>query len=108
MDWLNLALAIVFEIGGTTMMKFTAGFTRLLPSSAVVVLYVISTVFMNFAVRTIDLGIVYAIWSGVGTASITLIGFWFFHEPLTLIKVGSIVLIVLGVIGLNLGGGHGS
>ena len=108
MSWFYLALAIVFEVGGTTMMKFTDGFTRPLPSSGVVVLYVISTVFMNFAVRSIDLSIVYAIWSGVGTASITLIGFWFFHEPMSLIKIGSIVLIVLGVIGLNMGGGHGS
>lgn len=108
MSWFYLALAIVFEVGGTTMMKFTEGFTRPLPSSAVVVLYVISTVFMNFAVRFIDLSIVYAIWSGVGTASITLIGYWFFHEPLTALKIGSIALIVLGVIGLNMNGGHGS
>ncbi|HEY9089036.1 MAG TPA: multidrug efflux SMR transporter [Anaerolineaceae bacterium] len=108
MDWFNLALAILFEVGGTTMMKFTAGFTRLMPSTAVVVLYVISTVFMNLAVRSINLGVVYAIWSGVGTAAITLISFWFFQEPLTLIKIGSIVLIVLGVVGLNLGGGHGN
>lgn len=108
MSWFYLALAIVFEVGGTTLMKFTQGFTRWLPSAGVMVLYVVSTVFMNFAVRTIDLSIVYAIWSGVGTASITLIGYWFFQEPMTLIKIGSIVLITLGVIGLNMGGGHGS
>ncbi len=108
MSWFYLALAIVFEVGGTTMMKFTEGFTRWLPSSGVVLLYVVSTVFMNFAVRSIDLSIVYAIWSGVGTASITLIGYWFFQEPMTMIKIGSIVLITLGVIGLNIGGGHGS
>ncbi|HEX9014218.1 MAG TPA: multidrug efflux SMR transporter [Anaerolineaceae bacterium] len=103
MSWLYLAAAIVTEVIGTTLMKFTDGFTRPLPSSGVALFYVISTVFMNLAVKYIDLSIVYAIWSGVGTASITLIGWWFFSEPITVVKIGSIFLIVLGVFGLNSG-----
>jgi small multidrug resistance pump len=101
MSWLYLSAAIVFEVIGTTLMKFTDGFTRPLASGGVVLFYIISTVFMNFAVKYINLSIVYTVWSGVGTACITLIGFWFFNEPMSLVKIGSIVLIILGVIGLN-------
>ena len=101
MSWLYLSAAIVFEVIGTTLMKFTNGFTRPLASGGVILFYLISTIFMNIAVKYIDLSLVYAIWAGIGTASITLIGFWFFNEPITLVKAGSIVLITLGVIGLS-------
>ncbi len=101
MSWMYLSGAILFEVIGTTLMKFTDGFTRVLPSAGVVFFYAISTVLMTIAVKFIDLSIVYAIWSGVGTAAITLISFWFFNEPLSVVKVISIVLIVAGVIGLN-------
>lgn len=101
MSWMYLSGAILFEVIGTTLMKFTDGFTRPVPSTGVVFFYVVSTILMNIAVKFIDLSIVYAIWSGVGTAVITMISFWFFHESLSVVKVLSIVLIVLGVIGLN-------
>lgn len=107
MAWFYLAIAIVTEVFGTTLMKFTNGFTRPLPSSGVVIFYVASTVFMNFAVKTIDLSIVYTVWSGAGTAIITMIGYFFFNEPMSLLKIGSIALIVAGVIGLNMSGGAG-
>jgi small multidrug resistance pump len=102
MPWLYLAFAIITEVIGTTLMKFTNGFTRFLPSAGVVFFYGGSTGLMALAVKFIDLSIVYAIWSGVGTASITLIGYLFFQEQMTLMKIGSIVLIVVGVIGLNM------
>jgi small multidrug resistance pump len=101
MHYLFLAGAILFEIIGTTMMKFTDGFTRPVQSAGVIIFYLISMILMNQAIKYIDLTIVYAVWSGVGTAAIALIGFWYFNEPVTTIKVLSIFLIVGGVIGLN-------
>jgi small multidrug resistance pump len=101
MQYLFLAGAILFEIIGTTMMKFTDGFTRPVQSGGVIIFYLFSMILMNQAIKFIDLTIVYAVWSGVGTAAIALIGFWYFNEPVTTVKVLSIFLIVSGVIGLN-------
>jgi small multidrug resistance pump len=101
MQYLYLAGAILFEIIGTTLMKFTDGFTRPVQSTGVIIFYLVSTIFMNLAIKYIDLTIVYAVWSGVGTAAIALLGFWYFKEPVTTVKVLSIFLIVGGVIGLN-------
>jgi len=105
MQWLFLILAIVFEVGGTTSMKLSQGFTRLAPSIALFVFYIISFMFLTLALRQIEITVTYAIWSGVGTALIAVIGFAVFNESLTPLKLGSMALIVIGVVGLNLGGG---
>ncbi|MCP4132215.1 MAG: multidrug efflux SMR transporter [bacterium] len=102
MSWIYLVLAILFEVAGTTCMKFSDGFTRLIPSVLLFVFYIISFTFLTFALKKIDIGIAYAIWSGLGTFIITLIGIFWFSEPATAIKMISISLIVLGVVGLNL------
>jgi small multidrug resistance pump len=70
----------------------------------VVFFYITSLVFFNFALKKIEIGGAYAIWSGVGTALLVCVGHFLFAEPLNWIKVFSIILIVLGVIGLHLGG----
>ncbi|NPV87114.1 MAG: multidrug efflux SMR transporter [Anaerolineae bacterium] len=102
MSWIYLTLAILFEVSGTTAMKFSKGFTKLLPSLLVFLFYVISTGFLNLAVKRLDISLIYAIWSGVGTALITIIGILWFREPGTTLKLISIFLIIIGVIGLNL------
>jgi len=66
------------------------------------VFYVFSFAFLTLALKKIDLSLTYAIWSGVGTALIATIGFLYFKEPVTAIKIGSIALIVIGVVGLML------
>lgn len=101
-----LTLAILLEVAGTTSLKFSQGFTKLVPSLIVVVCYGLSFWMLSLTLKKIDVGIAYAIWSAVGTALITAIGILWFKEPLTAIKIGSIVLIILGVVGLNLGGTH--
>ena len=103
MYWLALAGAIVLEIAGTVSMKLSHGFTRTLPSVLLFVFYALSFGLMTVAVKKIDMSVSYAIWSGVGTALIALIGFGWFKEPLTTLKIVSIVLIVAGVFGLNAG-----
>ncbi|WP_010502091.1 DMT family transporter [Paenibacillus elgii] len=109
MYWLYLGAAIALEIAGTISMKFSQGFTRLTPSILMVVFYLLAFTALNFSLKQIDVSVAYAIWSGLGTAVIAVIGYLYFNESMSLLKAGSIVLIILGVIGLNLGGGaHGS
>ncbi|NDP42603.1 MAG: multidrug efflux SMR transporter [Aromatoleum sp.] len=101
--WLALAGAIMLEIGGTVSMKLSHGFTRPLPSVLLFVLYGLSFALMTVAVKRIDMSVSYAIWSGVGTATIALIGVGWFKESLTTVQIASIVAIVGGVIGLRAG-----
>ena len=103
LHWYCLAGAIVLEIAGTMSMKLSQGFTRTLPSVLLFVFYGVSFALMTVAVKKIDVSVSYAIWSGVGTATIALIGVFWFREVLTWIQVASIVLIVAGVIGLRVG-----
>ena len=106
MNVVFLILAILSEVAGTTALKLSEGFSRLVPSLAMVLFYGMSFTFLSFALKRLEVGTVYAIWSGVGTALIATIGILWFKEPLTAIKIGSLALIILGVIGLNLNGAH--
>ena len=101
--WLALGGAIALEIAGTVSMKLSHGFSRPLPSVLLFVFYALSFALMTVAVKRIDVSVSYAIWSGVGTATIALIGVCWFRESLTLLQVASIVLIIVGVIGLRAG-----
>jgi small multidrug resistance pump len=101
--WLCLAGAILLEIAGTTSMKLSHGFTRTLPSVLLFVFYALSFALMTVAVKRIDMSVSYAIWSGVGTALIALIGVFWFRESHTAVQVASIVLLIVGVIGLRAG-----
>jgi small multidrug resistance pump len=105
MHWFILAVAIVFEVSGTTMMKQSHSFTRLVPSLLMFFFYGIGFALMTIALRRIDISVAYAIWSGVGTALIASIGFLWFREPVTPAKVLAICLIIAGVALLNLKNG---
>ncbi len=100
--WLILAGAIVLEVAGTTAMKLSDGFTKLLPSVLIFVFYAASFTVLTFALKKIEVSVAYAVWSGVGTVLITLIGILYFSETLNSLKAMSILLIILGVVGLNL------
>lgn len=102
MSWILLIAAICMEVCGTTCMKLSEGFTKWVPSVLIFVFYAISFTLMTFAVRKLQLSITYAIWSGVGTFLIALIGLFWFKEPLTILKVVSMALVIAGIIGLNL------
>jgi small multidrug resistance pump len=107
MSWILLVAAICLEVSGTTCMKLSEGFTKWLPSVLIFVFYGFSFALMTFAVKKLDLSIAYAIWSGVGTFLIAMIGLFWFKEPLTALKIGSMVLVIAGVIGLNLSSSSG-
>ncbi len=104
MYWIYLVLAIVLEVAGTTNMKLSQGFTHIVPSILIFVFYGLSFFFLTMALKRIDVSVAYAIWAGLGTALIAAIGFIYFKEVVTGIKLMSIALIVIGVVGLNLSG----
>ena len=106
MAWLYLVLAILTEVAGTTSMKLAEGFTRTVPSLFVVFFYGLSIVLLTLALRTMDVSVAYAVWSGLGVAIIACIGIFFLGEGATVVKLVSLGLIVAGVVGLNLGGAH--
>lgn len=99
--WAILGLAILFEVGGTTSMRLSEGFTRLTPSILIFAFYAVSFLLNTMVIRTLGLSVVYAVWSGVGTVLTALIGYLYFKEPATALKIGSTMLIVAGVCGLH-------
>lgn len=105
MTWTYLALAILLEVAGTTCMKLSEGFTRTLPSVLLFVFYTLSFGMLTLALKRIEVSVAYAVWSGVGTALIASIGVLWFKEPMTALKLISLVLIIAGVVGLNMSGG---
>ncbi|MCB0919096.1 MAG: multidrug efflux SMR transporter [Actinobacteria bacterium] len=102
MAWLALGLAIVAEVIGTSFLKESNGFTKLVPSIVAVLGYGVALVGLSYAVRTIDLGIAYAIWAGVGTALIVLVGWLFFSDMLDLAAWIGVGMIVGGVLVINI------
>lgn len=98
MSYLYLAIAIVCEVIGTSALKATEGFTRLGPSIVVVVGYGLAFYFLSLTLRTVPVGVAYAIWSGAGVALITLIGWLVFKQRLDAAALAGIGLIVAGVV----------
>ena len=101
MSWIYLLVAILFEVSGTTCMKLSQGFTRPVPSVLLFAFFALSFGAATLAIRRIEVSVAYAVWSGVGTALIALVGIVWFKESLSLIKAASLVLIILGIVGLN-------
>jgi small multidrug resistance pump len=99
--WLFLSGAILLEVAGTISMKLSEGFTRPIPSVLIFVFYIISFVALTFAIEKIEVSTAYTIWAGVGTALIAITGLVYFGETATAIKFISIILIIIGVIGLS-------
>ncbi len=105
MHWTYLTLAIVLEVVGTTALKLSDGFNRLTPTVIMVTCYALAFWCNAMALRRIDLSVTYAIWSGAGTAALAIIGMTWLKEPVTAMKIGSIALILAGVVGLHLSSG---
>lgn len=101
-SWLILMAAIVLEVAGTTAMKLSDGFARPLPSVLLVVFYLASLAALTLALKRIDVSVAYAIWAGVGTVLVAIVGVMWFKEPVSLLKVASILMIAVGVAGLHL------
>jgi small multidrug resistance pump len=102
MSYLYLAVAIVMEVIATSTMKATDGFTRLGPSIIAIVGYVIAFYFLSLTLRTMPVGIAYAIWSGVGVALVTAVAWIVYGQRLDIPAIIGLSLIVAGVLVLNL------
>src|SRR5690554_4928558 len=101
MNWLFLTLAIGAEVVATTALKTSDGFTRLGPAALAAAGYAVAFYFLALTLRTIPVGVAYAIWSGVGIVAITVIGYIRFRQHLDLAALIGIALIVVGVIVLQ-------
>lgn len=100
--WIYLAVAIVAEVVGTSFLKQADGFTRLWPSVTVIASYIVAFYFLSLTLKTLPVGIAYAVWAGAGVALIAMAGFVFFGQALDWPALLGIALIVLGVAVINL------
>jgi len=100
--WVILSLGIIFEVLGTICMKYAEGFTKLTPSILVFLFYGLALAALVFVLEKMQVSIAYAIWASVGTALIAIIGIIWFKEPVSVAKIISISLIILGILGLEL------
>ena len=102
MAWLNLLIAGVFEVVWAIGLKYTEGFTRLWPSVGTAVAMVASIGFLAQALKSISLGTGYAVWTGIGAVSTAIFGIVLFGESRNLFRLTSIIVIVIGIVGLRL------
>jgi quaternary ammonium compound-resistance protein SugE len=102
MAWTYLFIAGLLEIVWAIGLKYTEGFTRLVPSAITIAAMVVSLWFLALALRSIPVGTGYAVWTGIGAVGTALLGIVLFAEPATLARLGCIGLIVAGIVGLKL------
>jgi small multidrug resistance pump len=100
-----LAFAIAVEVAATLALRAADGFTRLLPSLGVITGYATAFFLLGLVLRSMPVSVAYAVWSAVGTGIIALIGMTLLDEPAGAVRIASLALIVVGVVGLNLAGG---
>lgn len=100
--WLILVVAALFEVGWAVGLKYTHGFTRLVPSVLTITAIVISMGLLAVAVRQIPIGTGYAVWTGIGAVGTATLGILLFGEPVSAVRLGSIALILAGIVGLKL------
>jgi quaternary ammonium compound-resistance protein SugE len=101
MPWILLTLAGLFEIGWAVGLKYTDGFTKLVPTVLTAGSMLVSIVLLGLAVKTLPMGTAYAIWTGIGTVGTVILGIVLFAEPATAMRIGCISLIVTGILGLK-------
>lgn len=100
--WLYLLTAIFFGVFGTLCMKLSSGLQKWKPTVSLCVFYLLSFVALTFALQGMEMSLVYAIWSGIGTILIAILSYLVFNESMTAKKVFSLLLIVIGVLGVHL------
>ncbi|MGI2071007.1 quaternary ammonium compound efflux SMR transporter SugE [Shewanella baltica] len=102
MSWFLLVLAGLFEIGWAIGLKYTEGFTRLWPSIFTVASMAVSVVLLGLAVKQLPIGTAYGVWVGIGAMGTAIAGIILLGEGFSLLKIASLILILLGVLGLKL------
>jgi len=102
MAWFYLIIAGLFEIGWAIGMKYTNGFTKLVPSILTLASMLISVYLLSLATKQINIGTAYAVWTGIGIAGTSILGIVLFQEPFEILKLVFIILILAGIVGLKL------
>ena len=102
MAWIYLTIAGLFEVGWAIGLKYTEGFSRILPSLWTLTAMVLSIVLLGLALKTLPVGTAYAVWTGIGAIGTVLLGIYLFGEPATVARLTCIGLILSGIIGLKL------
>ena len=102
MHWILLFVAGLFEISWAVGLKFSHGFTQIIPSVLTVIGMVASFYFLSLALKNLPLGTAYAIWTGIGTIGTVILGILLFKEPISFMRIACIALIVCGITGLKL------
>lgn len=102
MAWTFLLIAGVFEIGFTTCLKLSNGFTKVLPSIAFIIFAAISFWLLTKSLRTIELGTAYAVWTGIGAFGTALMGIFYFQEPAGTLRLLFLFLLIASIVGLKL------
>lgn len=100
--WFLLFFAGIFEIGFTTFMKLSEGFTKWVYISLFLVSVVLSFSFLAEAMKTIPIGTAYAVWSGIGALGTAVVGMVFFKDPVSLARIFFLALLVISILGLKL------
>ena len=101
MAWVYLVIAGLFEMGWAIGLKYTEGFTRIVPTTLTVAAMVISVALLGLALRDLPVGTGYAVWTGIGTVGTALLGMYLFGDPATVARLACIGLIVAGIVGLK-------
>lgn len=104
MAWIYLIIAGLFEVGWAIGLKYTQGFTKLVPTVLTLASMAVSLGLLGLALKTLPVGTAYAIWTGIGTVGTAILGIYLLGEPSTVLRLGCILLIVAGIIGLKLVG----
>lgn len=106
MKWLVLVIAGIFEVWWAIGLKYSEGFTKLVPSVLTVIGMIASFYFLSLALKELPLGTAYAIWTGIGTIGTVILGVFLFKEPIDFVRLVCIGFIVAGIIGLKLVSQH--
>lgn len=102
MQWFYLILAGFFEVGWAVGLKFSDGFTKIIPSIFTVVTMAASLYFLSLSLKTLPLSSSYAIWTGIGTIGTVILGIIIFKEPISVVRIVCVLFIIAGIIGLKL------
>jgi quaternary ammonium compound-resistance protein SugE len=102
MAWTVLFIAGLLEVGWAIGLKYTEGFTRLVPTVLTVGSMIASIVLLGWALKSLPVGTAYAVWTGIGAVGVAILGMILFGEPKSLLRIVSILLIVAGIVGLKL------
>ncbi|WP_336801588.1 quaternary ammonium compound efflux SMR transporter SugE [Kaistia sp. MMO-174] len=102
MAWIYLVLAGIFEVVWASTMKYSDGFSKLTPSVITILAMIVSFGLLAVAMKSLPLGTAYAIWTGIGAVGAFCVGIFVLGEAATLLRIGSVAFIILGLLGLKL------